>query len=131
LPLDRVILSFILNLPCRRICAASFQDQRTKPVSSEVRFSFWSFPSSLLERVQNIDTLRKLRHIKHSMFEPRVDTDLLHTGPNCGHRLPVIWLKSLLDPAQLEPGDTPCVCGKALTSTREDPSQISGLSAMP
>ena len=109
LPLDRVILSFILNLPCRGTSAASFQDQRTKTVSCQVRFSFGSFPRSLLEGVQNINTVGKLRHIENSMFEPSVDTDLLHTGPNCGHRLPIIWLKPLLDPTQLEPGDAACV----------------------
>jgi hypothetical protein len=125
LPLDRVILSFILNLPWRRTFAASSQDQCTKPVSGKVRFSFGSFPSPLLECVQNINPFRKLRHIKYSMFEPSVDTDLLHTGPNCGHRLPVIRLKPLLDPAQLEPGDTPCVLRESpeVNLGRPEPNQ--------
>ena len=109
LPLDRVILSFISNLPCRGTSAAPSQDQRPKPVSGKVRFSFGSFPSSLLECVQNINPFGKLRHMKYSMFEPSVDPDLLHTGPNSGHRLPVIRLKPLLDPARLEPGNAPCV----------------------
>jgi hypothetical protein len=114
LPLDCVILSFILNLLCCRTFAASLQDQRTKPVSSKVRFSFGSFPSSLLESMQNINTFGKLRHIENSMLKPSVDTDLLHTSTNFGHRLPVIRLKSLLDAAQLEASNASCILWKSL-----------------
>ena len=125
LPLDRVIFSFISNLPCRGAFAAPFQDQRTKPVSCQVRFSFESFPSSLLEGVQNINTFGKLRHIENSMFEPSVDTDLLHTGSNCGHRLPIIRFKPLLNAAQLEPGDASCVRRESLEVAlgRPEPNQ--------
>jgi hypothetical protein len=126
LPLDRVSLSFISNLPCRGTSAAPFQDQRTKPVSCQVRFSFGSFSSSLLEGVQNINPFGKLRDIENSVFEPSVDTDLLHTGPNCGHWLPVIRLKPLLDAAQLEPGDAACVLRESLQVAlgRPEPNQM-------
>jgi hypothetical protein len=52
--------------------------------------------------------------MENSMFEPSVDTNLLHTDAHCSHRLPVIRLKPLLDPAQLEPGNAPRILRESL-----------------
>jgi hypothetical protein len=68
LPLDRVILSFILTLPFRRFTPASYQCQRAKTVSRKFHFSYGSFPRSFLKGVQNIDTLGVLCQIDNSMF---------------------------------------------------------------
>ena len=113
LPLDRVNLSFTLPLPPRRFLGSSPQNQRAKPVSCKFRFTYWSFASSFLKGVQNINALGELRHIENSMFEPCVNADFLHTGANYGHLFPIIRLDPLLDTAQLEPGNAARVWRKS------------------
>ena len=59
------------------------------------------------------------------MFESGVDANLPNTGPNSGHRLPVVRLKPLLDTPQLEPGDAVYVRRKSLEIVpgRSEPKQ--------
>ncbi len=125
LPLDRVILSFIFNLPCRRFLAASFQNQGAKPISCERRVPHGSFPASFLEGVQNINGIRELRDVENSMFEPRVNADFLNAGANRVYRFPIIWLKALLNTAQLEPGNAARVRRKSpkVFMRRSEPNQ--------
>ena len=125
LPLDRVILSLISNLSCRGFLAASSQNQRAKSVPRKRCFSTGSFPSSLLEGVQNIDGLRELRDVENSMFKPGVNADFLHAGANCGHRLPIIRLEPLLHTAQLEPGNAARILRERskVASRRSEPNQ--------
>jgi hypothetical protein len=125
LPLDRVTLSLILNLPFRGILSPSLQDQGTKPTSSEFKFTFRFFPGSLFETVEHVNTLCKFSHIEDSMFEPSVDANLLNASSHCRHRLPVIWFTPLLDTSQLEAGDAPCLRRESLeiVAGRSEPKQ--------
>ena len=125
LPVDRVILSFIVTLPSVRYFAASSLDQRSKTVSGEVCISFRSFSRALFKGVQDINALGKLHHIENSMFKIGMDADLVHTDANSGHWLPIIRLKPLLDTAQLESGNAARVFREhpQIASGRPEPDQ--------
>jgi hypothetical protein len=125
LPVDRVILSFIFNLPCRETFGASFQDQRTKPISREISFPFGSFSRPFLEGMQNVNTLHELCHVENSMLKASVDADFLNTGTHGSHRFPIVRFKPLLDTTQLVTGDTACVLRESpkVASRRTEPNQ--------
>jgi hypothetical protein len=72
--------------------------------------SLWGLTSPLLERVEDVNALRKPRHAKHPVFRARVDSDLLDTSAHGRHPLPVVRLESLLHSVELE-ADTPSRLG--------------------
>ena len=86
---------------------------------------FRRFPGLLLEGMENVDTLREFGYIEHSMFESSVDADFLNAGSHCGHRLPVIRFKPLLDTPQLEPRNSARIRGKSfeVAPRRSKPEQ--------
>jgi hypothetical protein len=54
--------------------------------------------------VEHVHRIRERRHVKHAVFQVRVNPNLAHAGSDRRHRLPVIRVKSLLDAVQLEAG---------------------------
>ena len=105
--------------------SSSLHDQGTKSVSSELQLTFRCFPSSFLESMKHIDTLREFGHIENSMFESSVDADFLNAGSHGAHRLAVIRFKPLLDAAQLETRNSACIRreGLEVTPRRPQPKQ--------
>lgn len=59
------------------------------------------------------------------MIETRMDSDLLHTGANGSHRLPIIRLKPLLNATQLKSSNPARVVRKLLkfATGRSEPNQ--------
>jgi len=113
LPLERVILSFIGILSVLRLVGSTF-DQRAKTLAREIGIAFVSISRTLFERVQNIDSFVKFCHVKHSMFEIRVNPNLLYANAHGRYWLPIIRLKPLLDAAQLKPGNPASIVRKPL-----------------
>ena len=124
-PLDRVTFSFIVILPLCRLLATSLLDQRTKTVPSEIRFSLWGFSRALFKSMQDIDSLRKLRHVENAMLKAGVDTNFLNTGTHGTHWFPIIRLQTLLDATQLESCNTARVPRKSskIATGRREPNQ--------
>jgi hypothetical protein len=72
--------------------------------------------------VQDVDTLLEARNVEDPVLLPRVDSNLFNTRTDTGHRLPVCRLKSLLNPAKLESGDTTRLLGKRPPGVERGPN---------
>ena len=63
--------------------------------------------------MKHIDSVFERRNVEDAMFESGVDSDLPNASSNSGHRLPVVWLESLLHAAKLEARDAAGITRKS------------------
>src|SRR3990172_7399897 len=59
LPLDRVTLSFIVNLPSHGLVGPAFLKESAQAFSGQFQMALGSLPRALLECMQNVDALRE------------------------------------------------------------------------
>ena len=80
--------------------------QLAKPLSCKLHVSFGSLPGTLLERVKHVDSLGELVDVQDSMFQGCVHTDFPDARPDSSHGFPIKRFQALLNPPQLEPGQS-------------------------
>jgi hypothetical protein len=83
--------------------------QRLPSLPSQLYITLRRLPAALIEGVQYVHSLRKLRDVQHSVLKRRVDPNLTDARPDHRHRLPVRRIESLLDTPQLKPSESPRV----------------------
>src|SRR3990172_4977427 len=90
-PRSRKTLPLVLAKLCLRF-AMFFLPSRLEQVSISVPrllyVSLWGLTSPLLERVEDVNALRKPRHVKDPAFRARVHSQLLDAGAHGRHPLP-------------------------------------------
>jgi len=125
LPLDRANLC----LPFAMISLPSLLQQVPISALRELYVSPWGLPTPLLESVKHINALGKPRHVEKTRCSVAVWTRISSTpAPTAGIHFQSLgsspcWTRRSWKPALLRAWS-----GNALTSSREDPSQKSGLS---
>jgi hypothetical protein len=84
-------------------------DQLAVPLPREFDITLRRPAAPLLESVQDVDRLAEFRDVQDAVLQSGVDANLPNARPNRPHRLPIRWVKALLDPPKLEPGESPRV----------------------
>jgi len=52
--------------------------------------------------MHDVHRFRECGDVEHAVFELRLNPDLSNAWADTGHRLPIFWVESSLDPAELE-----------------------------
>src|SRR5437867_6454 len=109
-PVERVIFSFIVGSP------ASFPpslQEFAQTLPCELQVAFRSPLRVLLECVEHVDSLVELCEVDDAMLESRVHANLANAETNRRHGLPVIRLKSTLNPPELKSSHLSRIGGEA------------------
>jgi hypothetical protein len=109
LPLEAVTLAFIRHLSFPR-CA--LRDHDRQAMLRKVQVHLGRLARTLLEGVQNVNTVSEPGDIKDAMLESGMNPYLPHARSHRRHRLPVVRIEPALDPPQLKAGDNAGAVGK-------------------
>lgn len=83
-----------------------------KPLLCKFHVSFGSLPATLLERVKHVHSLGELGDVQDSMFQGCVHADFPDARPDSSHGFPIKRFQAMLNPPQLEPGQSAGVSRK-------------------
>src|SRR5882672_1785995 len=107
LPVEGVTLTLGSSGRFLAMLASSPSHQGAIPALGQVQVAFQGLRSSLLERMQHVDRLRKRRNVEDPVFKPRSNPDFAHARTDSQHRFPVVGFEPLLNPAKLKSGSSP------------------------
>jgi hypothetical protein len=90
------------NLFAFRIVSSPFVHQRAIAITRQLQLLWWRLTGPFLERVHDVHCFRERGDVEHAVFELRLNPDFSNAWADTGHRLPIFWVESSLDPTELE-----------------------------
>jgi len=89
----------------------------------QIELSVWRLFGFFLKCMKHVYSFAELGYVKHSMFNSRVDPDLVNSGANTPYWLPIWWFQTQLNKMQAMSNHTTCVFrkGTEIVERRSDP----------
>jgi hypothetical protein len=86
--------------------------QLRQPASGKVHVSFCGLPAAFFERVKHVERFGELGDVQNPMLEDGMESDFLDSCSDRRHGPPIDRFKALLQPSQLDAGQSPCIAGE-------------------